>query len=126
MAVKCAAIARSGSRCASPVLPGSSYCWVHDPAAEEARREASKKGGRARSNQERARKQIPPAMPPDELGGYLSALFKAVVAGRVEPKVGTAAATIARVMLEVRAQVEIEERLARLEAAAGVEKGRTA
>ncbi len=124
MAAKCQAIARSGSRCASPVLPASAYCFVHDPASAAARREASKKGGRARSNQARARKQIPAALAPDELAGYLSSLFTAVVAGKVEPKVGTAAATIARVLMEVRAAGEIEERLRALEAAAGVAEGR--
>ena len=126
MAGKCQAIARSGSRCASSALPGSTFCFVHDPARAEARLEASRKGGRARSNAERARKEIPSAMTSGELAGRLAALFAGVVDGKISPKVGTAAATIARAMLEVRNQTEIEERLTALEAAAGVDGRRSA
>ena len=124
MAAKCCAIARSGSRCNSAVLPGSSYCWLHDPASAEARKEASRKGGRAKSTAARARKQIPPAMGADELAGWLSTLFNGVMTGRVEPRIGTAASAIARTLLQVRELVEIEERLSALEEAANVGDGR--
>ncbi len=120
MATKCSAIARSGSRCGSPVLPASAYCWVHDPGSAEARREASRRGGKARSNQARAQAALPEAMDAAELGGWLAVLFKGVVAGRIEPRVGSAAAGIAKVMLEVRELVELEARLVALEEAAGI------
>jgi len=126
MVEKCAAITRGGRPCPSPPLAGSAWCWTHDPNAAGARVEASRKGGRARSNAERAKKQIPAAMGADELAGWLSVLFKGVVGGRIEPKVGTAAATIARALLEVRNQTEIEERLAALEQAAGIDGRRSA
>lgn len=119
MGAKCQAITRAGSPCPSPPLAGSAWCWTHDPGAAGARVEASRKGGRARSNAERARKQIPEAMGADELAGWISLLFKGVVGGRIEPKVGTAAATIARALLEVREAGELERRIAELEAAAG-------
>jgi hypothetical protein len=119
-AARCAAITRGGSRCASAVLAGSTYCWVHDPAAADRRVEASKKGGKARSNKARAAKQIPPAMSAEDLAGWLSLLFTNVMTGRIEPKIGTAAASIARVLHEVRHTTELEERLAELEARAGV------
>ena len=117
-AAKCQAIARSGSRCSSSVLTGSAFCFVHDPAAAEARRDASRKGGFARSNKARAQKQIPEAMSAGDLAGWLSALFRAVISGRVEPRVGTACATIAKTLLDVRAATELEERLTELEALA--------
>jgi hypothetical protein len=120
MAAKCQAIARSGSRCNSPVLPASQWCWVHDPAAADRRREASKKGGKARSAKARAAKQIPDAMDAETLAGWLSLLFTNVMAGRIEPKIGTACATIARILLEVRTTTELEQRLSELEARAGV------
>jgi hypothetical protein len=120
MAAKCQAIARSGSRCNSPVLPASQWCWVHDPAAADRRREASKKGGKARATKARALAAIPDAMTSDELAGWLSLLFKNVVAGRVEPRIGTAAATIARVLMDVREATELEQRLAELESRAGL------
>ena len=115
MVVKCSAIARSGSRCASPVLPGSSFCYVHDPAKAEARREAARRGGKARSNRARAAAQLPEALTPEALNGWLSVAFRRVLAGQMEPRVGTAVATIARAMLEVRATTELEQRLSELE-----------
>ena len=46
MPVSCLAIARSGSRCRSPVLAGKQYCFLHDPESAERRRAAARKGGR--------------------------------------------------------------------------------
>jgi hypothetical protein len=120
MAVQCAAITRGGSRCGSAVLAGSRYCWTHDPAAADRRLEASKKGGRARSNKARAAKQIPAAMSAEDLAGWLSLLFTSVMTGRIEPKIGTACASIARVLHEVKTMTELEQRLTQLEERAGV------
>ena len=105
---KCSAIARSGSRCRSAVLPGRPFCFLHDPLAEAQRREGARKGGKARSNAARAQKQIPAAMDADELAGWLSALFKSVVAEKTEPKVATAAATVARILFEVKTAVDVQ------------------
>ena len=107
MAAKCAGITRAGKQCPSPPLPGSQWCWMHAPEAAEARREASRKGGRAKSTAERAKKAIPAAMDADELGGWLSLLFRQVMAGTVEPRVGTAAATIAKVLFDVKSAVDV-------------------
>jgi hypothetical protein len=119
-AAQCAAITRGGSRCASAVLAGSLYCWTHDPAAADRRREASKKGGKARANAERAKKLIPEAMSAEDLAGWLSLLFTNVMTGRIEPKIGTACATIARTLHEVKHATDLEERIAELEQRAGV------
>ena|SRR5215218_4838110 len=119
-AVQCAAITRGGSRCASAVLGGSRYCWTHDPAAADRRREASKKGGKARANAERAKKLIPEAMSADDLAGWLSLLFTNVMTGRIEPKIGTACATIARTLHDVKHATELEERIAELEQRSGL------
>ncbi len=124
MAAKCQAIARSGNRCNSPVLPDSSWCWVHDPAAADRPREASKKGGKARSAKARAMKQLPETLTPSELSAWLSLLFKRVMAGQTEPRVGTAAATIAKTLLEVHTTTELERRLEELEQRAGLADSR--
>ena len=107
MAGKCDALTRSGGRCPFPPLPGREHCWTHDPASAEARREAAQKGGRAKSTAARARKQIPEALTPEELAGWLSLLFRQVMAGTVEPRVGTAAATIAKVLFDVKSAVDV-------------------
>ena len=58
MVRRCAAKTVSGSPCsATPVRP-SGYCYWHDPDLAAERDEARRRGGRARSNQARARKQL--------------------------------------------------------------------
>jgi hypothetical protein len=87
MAAKCQAIARSGQRCASPPRTGGAFCFVHDPspAAVEERRAASRKGGKARSNLERGRRLLAPALTSEELGRLLSSVLVDVVEGRTAP-----------------------------------------
>jgi hypothetical protein len=118
--MKCSAIARSGNRCTTTVVTGSNFCYLHDPALVERRREAARKGGRNRSTKARAAAQIPETMSPADLAGWLSLLFKNVIEGRVEPRIGTAAATIAKVLLEVRTATALEQRLSELESRAGI------
>ena len=102
MAVKCFAITKGGNRCSRPALAGKPHCLMHDPDSVELRREASRKGGKARSNHARAAKSIPHAMNVADLAGYLSQLFTSTVSGETEPKVASAAAGIARVLLEAQ------------------------
>ncbi len=102
MTVLCSAIAKSGSRCRRPALAGKQHCLMHDPESAELRREAGRKGGRNRSAKARAAKLIPDAMTAEDLAGWLSLLFTSVMAGKVEPKIGTAAAAIARTLLEAQ------------------------
>jgi hypothetical protein len=112
MAAKCLAIARSGSRCNSPTLPESPYCWMHSPDVADARREAARRGGRNRATRVRAAKQLPDAMTAEDLTGWLSLLFTSVMAGKVEAKIGNACAAIARTLLEAQtaaAQPSIED-----------------
>lgn len=104
MAVICSAITKAGSRCSRAPLPGRQHCLMHDPGSEDVRREASRKGGRARSNTARAAKAIAPAMDAGELAGVLSDLLRRVVAGEADPKMATAAATLGRAILEASEQ----------------------
>ena len=119
MAEKCRAVAKRGNPCGATVVAPEGMCAWHAPEWAERRREWSKKGGERRSNHERAKKQVPAAMTAKELGGWLGVLFRGVVGGKIAPKVGTAAATIARALLEAREAGELEERVAELERAAG-------
>ena len=114
MPARCAAITRGGSQCSSPVLPDSRYCWTHDPAAAERRREASRKGGKARSNKARAAATLPAPMTPQDVHTWLGVIFLRVIEGETEPSVGTAAATIARAMLETAKVASFEDELAQL------------
>jgi hypothetical protein len=120
MVRQCKAQTVSGSPCSATPVRADGYCWWHSPALAEERDAARRRGGAARSNKARAAKQIPPAMSAADLAGWLSLLFTQVLTGRIEPKIGTACATIARTLLEVRTTTELEQRLSELEARAGV------
>ena len=119
MPLTCSAIAKSGSRCSRPALAKKQHCLMHDGDSAELRREAGRKGGHARSNKSRAEKAMPDAMTPEELSRWLSQVFTAVITGAMEPKIGIAAAGIARTLMVVREMGELEERLTALEAQAG-------
>jgi hypothetical protein len=116
MAEKCIAIARSGKSCQSAVVAGSQYCYVHDPALAEARREAARKGGRNRSNRARASKRIR-AYGPHDVAVILSACLKDLIAGDLDIGTATAAASLGRACLAAAEKGQIETLLQELEAA---------
>jgi hypothetical protein len=120
MAVTCSAIAKSGSRCRRPALAGKQHCLMHDPESAQLRLEASRKGGRARSNAARAAKALPPAMTSDDLLVTLSEAIRKVDRGELEPGPANAISSLARAMNSIRETTEIERRLAELEQRAGV------
>jgi len=126
MAVKCSAIAKSGSRCDRPALAGGAFCLMHSPDHAEMRREASRKGGRARSNQARAAKAMPAALTGDELLALLSACLRRVEAGTLEAGPANAIAGLAKAITAIRESTDTEARLAELEARAGLADGRRA
>lgn len=45
MIAVCSGIKRDGSRCTATVEPPQEYCWWHDPANSDKRRQAASKGG---------------------------------------------------------------------------------
>ncbi len=82
------------------------------------RRAISTKGGEARSNRARARKALPAdPLTNEEVHAWLGLAFKAVIGGRMAPGVGSAAATIAKTMMELTREVELEQRIVALEQA---------
>ncbi len=116
---------KAGKACSAAVWKDQLCRW-HHPDLESARRAGRIAGGKNRSNRERAKKQALAA------GTDLSVVDRAlcsalggVLAGRIEPGVGTAAASIARAIIAIRQAGEMEERLARLEDQAGLTGGRT-
>ncbi len=115
----CIATTKEGRPCsAGPVRP-SGYCYWHDPALLEQRLTDRQRGGAARSNAARAKRQLPDAvLTPAEMQGFIGLALRGVLAGRIEPGVANAVATLARAAVAVREATEIETRLAALEAAA--------
>jgi hypothetical protein len=60
------------------------------------------------------------AMTPAEIQGYVAVALRGVLTGSITPGVGNAVAALARAAVAVREATELEQRLADLEARAGV------
>jgi hypothetical protein len=102
MVKRCAAKTVSGSPCsATPVRP-SGYCYWHDPALSADREAARRRGGSARSNAARAKKELPAGvLNNDQLRGVLGLTIAKVLNGAVEPGVGSSVASLARAYVAV-------------------------
>ncbi|MDP9365271.1 MAG: hypothetical protein M3Q10_13780 [Chloroflexota bacterium] len=117
---RCVGVTRDGSPCNAKPRPGADSCPWHDEALAARRAEWSRRGGIGRSNKRRAAKAMPAAMTPADLQSLLGVVLRGVVAGKIEPGVGNAAANLGRAIVAVREATTTEERLAALESAAGV------
>lgn len=110
---QCSATRRDGSPCRAQALPGRAYCWSHDPD-QAARREAARRaGGRNRAGVIRMRKSATPALA--SLCNQLEGALTDTLEGAIEPRVASAAASLAGVLVRAYQVGEIETRLADLE-----------
>jgi hypothetical protein len=118
---QCQATTTTGKPCAATPRPGRPFCAWHDPELAGRRKAWSAKGGVNKSNLQRARRQLPgTVLTMPEIQGYLGKALQDVLAGTVEPGVGTAAASIARTLHQIIVSTELEERVGGLEAALGL------
>jgi broad specificity phosphatase PhoE len=112
---RCAAIKPNGERCRGDAMPGAEWCWSHHPDhAEQRRRQASragKSGGRGR-----------PGVGLAQIRSRVVELAEDVLAGDADPRAAAVAGQLyntalrARsVELQEREQLELVERLERLE-----------
>lgn len=121
MATQCQGTNRNGEPCSAHVYDGAGWCRWHDPDRAADRAAWSRKGGAARSNKARARKQLADAvMSMSDMDAFLCASMVKVAAGRMEPGVGSAVATLARTVVAIRTAGELERRLEELERQAGI------
>jgi hypothetical protein len=117
---RCKATAASGSPCSAQPVGADGYCYWHSPELEAERDAARRRGGSARSNASRAKRQMAGAgLTPAEIQGYVALAMKGVLSGKIEPGVGNAVASLARAAVAVREATELEARLAELESLAG-------
>ncbi len=121
---RCRATTRAGAPCAARPLPGQRLCPWHAPQLAERRAEWSRKGGEGKGNARRASKELPPAMGGEELLATLTRVIRRVEAGELAPGPANAIANLARSMNATRELVELEQRLAAVEAAVGADGGR--
>ena len=120
-AARCSAPNKDGSACNATPGP-SGLCRWHSPEMADRIAEGRRRGGKARSNAARAKKQAPlNVLTPIELQAVLSSSIARVLGGQIEPGVANSVAGLARALVAVREATTLEERIAELEQRAGVE-----
>ena len=118
---RCTGTTRAGTPCRSFAV-ADGLCQSHHPARADAHREATRKGGEARSAVRRAARlwadkgeQIEPA----NLPAMLRATMVDVRAGIVEPGVAQAIASLAKTSVALATDLELVARIEALERAPG-------
>jgi hypothetical protein len=113
--LRCRETTKGGKPCGARPRPGTELCPWHSPDLAERRAEWSARGGAGRSNKQRAKKALPAdPLTAEEIHSYLGVVFRGVIGGKIEPGIGTAAASIARAMIDVAKVAEFESQLAEM------------
>jgi hypothetical protein len=109
----CSATRKDGSPCTTQAR-ASGFCFAHDPELAEKRRAAYSTGGSNKRTSRRIDKLTPASLRPvlDKLFATLDGLED----GTIEPRVGTAMASVAGVICRVYEASDLEMRLKTLEA----------
>ncbi len=126
MATGCRATNQAGRPCSAAVWQDG-WCRWHAPQLEQERREWSARGGRGKSNKQRAKKALPDnVLTPTEVQGMLGLALRGVLAGRLEPGVANAAANLGRALVAVREATTLADEVAAIKEAIGLGSERTA
>ena len=107
---------KDGTPCTTPALPGSEYCFAHDPDLAAKRDAGRRKGGQGKATSRRLGKLMPARLVP--IWDRLETALADTLDGSLDPRQATAAAALARALVAVLQAGEFEERLRKLEEAA--------
>lgn len=114
----CRARKPDGTGCQAAALPGSDFCFFHDPDRADERRDAQSFGG------SRNRMKTLDASAPDvkiescqDVVRLISETINQVRKGQVDPRVANAIGYLANVLIKAYEQGDLEKRIKDLEAA---------
>jgi predicted RNA-binding Zn ribbon-like protein len=120
---RCPGTKRDNSPCTVSVEPPQTYCWWHDPANADARKQAAARGGK-RAGRGRPQAEL------SDIKRRLSDLADDVLEGRQDKAVAAVASQVLNVYLravsvemKLKEQLELMERLTSLEEALGHNEG---
>ena len=123
MVARCVATTKQGTPCKGPAQRGRAYCLSHDPARADQLAAARRKGGEGKAAKKRAMRDLADrALTPEEFAGLIGAVALAVFAGGKSPAIGNAIANLSKAATAIAEATTIQERLAALEATAGMDR----
>ena len=113
----CQATKPDGSRCQAAALPGSGFCFFHDPARAAERRAAQSFGG-SQNRMKTLAADAPDVKVADcrDVVQLIGATINQVRKGELDPRVANAVGYLANVLIKAVEQSETERRLDELEA----------
>lgn len=118
----CSATKPDDSKCQAPALPGSEFCFFHDPSKAEERREAQAQGGRQnRMKTLEATAQDVKVEDSGDARALLVQTINQVRKGEIDPRVANSVGFLANILIKALEQDKLEARIELLEAALKVQ-----
>jgi hypothetical protein len=113
----CRAIKPDGTGCQAAILPGSEFCFFHDPARAVERRAAQSFGG-SQNRIKTLAADTPDVKVEDcrDVVRLISETINQVRKGQVDPRIANAVGYLANVLIRAAEQGDMEGRLAEVEA----------
>ena len=113
----CSASKPDQSNCQAPALPGSEFCFFHDPSKAEKRREAQAQGGR--QNRMKTLEDSAPDVKLEDCGdaiALISETINEVRKGKIDPRVANSVGFLANILIKAAERNKLETRIEQLEA----------
>jgi hypothetical protein len=105
-----------GAACRAAALPGSDFCFFHDPDQADKRREAQAFGGS--QNRMKTLDADAPEVKVEDCGdvvALISDTINQVRKGQLDPRIANAVGYLAAVLIKAASQGDIEKRIAEIE-----------
>jgi hypothetical protein len=113
----CSATKSDQSKCQAAVIPGSEFCFFHDPSKAEQRREAQSQGGR--QNHVKTLEDSAPDVKVEDSGdaiALISETINQVRKGQIDPRVANSVGFLANILIKAVERNKLETRIEQLEA----------
>ena len=112
----CSATKPDESKCNAAAIPGSEFCFFHDPSNAEKRREAQAQGGR--QNRMKTLESTAPDVKVEDCGdaiALISETINQVRKGQIDPRVANSVGFLANILIKAVEQNKLETRIEQLE-----------
>jgi len=113
----CSATKQDQSKCQAAALPGSEFCFFHDPSKAEKRREAQAQGGR--QNRMKTLDDSARDVKVEDSGdaiALISETINQVRKGQIDPRVANSVGFLTNILIKAVERNKLETRIEQLEA----------
>lgn len=104
------------TKCRAAAIPGSAFCFFHEPSKAIERREAQARGGQ--NNRIKTLTESSPEVNVEDAGDattLLSDTINNVLKGRIDPRVANSVGYLVGILLKAKERDDLEQRIEQLE-----------